>query len=219
MSPAPTEMRAAGTGGGDPDRHTPAARYGVVALAVGLAAAVKWLVDPALEAESPFLLFVVAIAVGAWFGGLRPGLFATGLALVVCNYFFLEPLYSHRIDNLAHLVDLLLFGAVGVGISALVASMHEARIRSAASERRFRLLVQGAKDYAILMLSSDGRVTSWNEGARRILGYEEGEILGEHFSVFFTPEDRREGKPDPPLRPAGPGHTVSEETWGVRQDG
>src|SRR5918992_1171367 len=115
MSPAPTEMRAAGRGvpGGDPDRPTPAARYGVAAGAVGLAAAVKWLVDPALEAESPFLLFVVAIAVGAWFGGLVPGLLATGLALVVCNYFFLEPLYSHSIDSLAHLVDLLIFGAVG----------------------------------------------------------------------------------------------------------
>src|SRR3712207_5494251 len=143
MSPAPTEMRAAGTGGGDPDRHTPAARYGVVALAVGLAAAVKWLVDPALEAESPFLLFVVAIAVGAWFGGLVPGLLATGLALVVCDYLFLGTPYGLGIDGPGRLFDLVVFGAVGAGISALVASMHEARLRSAASGSLFRLLVQG----------------------------------------------------------------------------
>ncbi len=104
-------------------------------------------------------------------------------------------------------------------ISALVASMHAARGRSAASERRFRLLVQGAKDYAILMLSPDGRVTSWNEGARRILGYEEAEILGRHFSAFFTPEDRHEGRPERELRRAVAGETVSEETWAVRRDG
>src|SRR3712207_9085313 len=97
--------------------------------------------------------------------------------------------------------------------------MHAARRRSEASERRFRLLVQGAKDYAILMLSPDGRVRSWNEGARRILGYEEGEILGEHFSVFFTPEDRREGKPERPLRRAIAGGTVSQGTWGARKEG
>jgi len=196
-----------------------AARYGLAVVAVGLAAAAKLLFDPALEAESPFLLFVVAIVVGAWFGGLGPGLFATGLALVVCDYLFLAPLYSFGIDGPGRLLDLALFGGVGAVISALVASMHAAQLRSAASERRFRLLVQGAKDYAILMLSPDGRVTSWNEGARRILGYEEEEILGEHFSVFFTPEDRQEGRPEHELRRAIDGATVSEETWAVRRDG
>lgn len=124
MSPAPIEWRAAGPGDG-PDRRSSVTRYGAVAFA--LAAAVKWLVDPALEAESPFLLFVVAIAGGAWFGGLGPGLFAAGLSLVVCNYLFLEPLYSFGIDSLGHLLDLLIFGTVGVGISALVVSMHSAR--------------------------------------------------------------------------------------------
>ncbi len=161
----------------------------------------------------------MAKAVGAWFGGLGPGLFATGLALVVCDYHFLGAPYAFGIDGPGRLFDLVLFGAVGVGISALVASMHEARLRSTASERRFRLLVQGAKDYAILMLSPDGKVTSWNEGAKRILGYEEDEILGEHFSVFFTPEDRMEGKPERELRRAVAGHTVSEEAWAVRKDG
>lgn len=218
MSPASTETKAARPGG-DPDRRAPAARYGVAAAAVGLAAAAKWLIDPALGAESPFLLFVVGIAVGAWFGGLGPGLLATGLSLVACDYLFLGPPYSLGIDGTGRLFDLALFGGVGGGISALVASMHAERRRSAASERRFRLLVQGAKDYAILMLDSDGRVTSWNEGARRILGYEEGEILGEHFSVFFTPEDRQEGRPERQLRRAIAGETVSEETWAVRKDG
>ena len=88
MPPAQTEREnTAGEPGvasnGAPYRRSPAARYGLAVVAVVLAAAAKWLVDPALEAESPFLLFVVAIVVGAWFGGLGPGLFAPGLALMV----------------------------------------------------------------------------------------------------------------------------------------
>ena len=104
MPPAQTENeKTAGesglASGGAPDLGSPAVRYGLAVVAVVLAAGAKWLLDPALEAESPFLLFIVAIVVGAWFGGLGPGLFATGLALVACNYLFLAPLYSFRIDT------------------------------------------------------------------------------------------------------------------------
>ncbi|MFL5480387.1 MAG: PAS domain-containing protein, partial [Gemmatimonadaceae bacterium] len=58
-----------------------------------------------------------------------------------------------------------------------------------ASEERFRLLVQGVKDYAIFMLDSDGRIVSWNEGAQRTLGYTAQEALGRHFSIFYPRED------------------------------
>ncbi len=94
MPPAQTEKTAGEPGeppNGAPDRGSRAARYGLAAVAVVLAAGAKWIIDPALEAESPFLLFVVAIVVGAWFGGLGPGLLATGLALVACDYLFLGP--------------------------------------------------------------------------------------------------------------------------------
>ena len=59
----------------------------------------------------------------------------------------------------------------------------------------YEVLIQGAVDYAIYMLDPDGRVTSWNPGAERIKGYSEEEILGEHFSRFYTPEDRAAGVP------------------------
>ena len=55
---------------------------------------------------------------------------------------------------------------------------------------RFELLVQSVTDYAIYMLDPDGRVTSWNAGARRFKGYAPEEIIGEHFSRFYTPEDK-----------------------------
>jgi PAS domain-containing protein len=57
------------------------------------------------------------------------------------------------------------------------------------SERRFRVLVNGVTDYAIFMLSPEGVVTNWNSGARRIKGYAAEEIIGSHFSRFYTPED------------------------------
>ena len=64
------------------------------------------------------------------------------------------------------------------------------------TEERFRLLVEGVKDYAIFMLDSTGRVTSWNSGAQNIKGYTAGEIIGQHFSKFYTLEDIQAGKPD-----------------------
>jgi PAS domain S-box-containing protein len=64
-----------------------------------------------------------------------------------------------------------------------------------ASERKFKLLVQGVKDYAIYLLDPNGLVTNWNAGAQTIKGYSEKEIVGQHFSIFYTEEDRAKGKP------------------------
>ena len=61
------------------------------------------------------------------------------------------------------------------------------------SEQRFERLVEAAKDYAIFMVDAEGLVTTWNEGAQRVFGYDEEEILGEDACVLFTPEDRRSG--------------------------
>ncbi|WP_354679359.1 hybrid sensor histidine kinase/response regulator [Cupriavidus plantarum] len=93
---------------------------------------------------------------------------------------------------------------------------HDAVLRS---ERSFRLLVQGVTDYAIFMLNSDGLVTSWNAGARRIKGYSESEILGSHFSRFYTPEDRAAGVPNRALESARREGRFEAEGWRVRKDG
>src|SRR5262249_6313489 len=70
------------------------------------------------------------------------------------------------------------------------------------SERQFRLLVDGVVDYAIVMLDPAGHVSKWNAGARRIKGYEPEEIVGQHFSRFYTEEDRLEGVPQRALATA-----------------
>jgi PAS domain S-box-containing protein len=93
---------------------------------------------------------------------------------------------------------------------------HEAVIES---ERSFRLLVQGVTDYAIFMLSPDGYVTNWNNGARRIKGYNENEIVGSHFSRFYTPEDAAAGVPVRALETAARDGRFEAEGWRVRRDG
>jgi PAS domain S-box-containing protein len=87
------------------------------------------------------------------------------------------------------------------------------------SERSFRLLVEGVADYALYMLDPSGIVTSWNIGGQRIKGYSPDEILGRHFSCFYTEADRADGKPARALRIAEQQGRYEEEGWRVRKDG
>src|SRR5215217_578844 len=93
------------------------------------------------------------------------------------------------------------------------------RVAFRESEERFRLLVEGVKDYAIFMLDPHGYITTWNEGARRFKGYEEEEIIGEHFSIFYTSQDIERGHPDEELRIAEAEGSYEEEGPRVRKDG
>jgi PAS domain S-box-containing protein len=87
------------------------------------------------------------------------------------------------------------------------------------SEQRFRLLVEGVKDYAIFMLDPEGRISTWNEGAERIKGYPADEIIGQHFSRFYPQEDVESGKPDMELRTAAADGRFEDEAWRLRKDG
>ncbi|HEX8062908.1 MAG TPA: PAS domain S-box protein [Allosphingosinicella sp.] len=87
------------------------------------------------------------------------------------------------------------------------------------SEERFRLLVQSVTDYAIYMLDPEGRVSSWNAGAQRFKGYSEDEIMGEHFSRFYSEEDRAAGIPKTALETAEREGRFEAEGWRVRKDG
>jgi PAS domain S-box-containing protein len=88
-----------------------------------------------------------------------------------------------------------------------------------AAERRFRILVEGVTDYAIFMLDPEGRVTNWNAGAQRIKGYAPEEIVGEHFSRFYAPEDVDAGVPKRAIETAREVGRYEAEGWRVRQDG
>jgi len=86
-------------------------------------------------------------------------------------------------------------------------------------ELAFRLLVESVEDYAIFLLGPDGRVLTWNRGAERIKGYTARQIVGQHFSVFYTPEERDAGRPGFVLRMATEHGAFEDEGWRVRKDG
>jgi PAS domain S-box-containing protein len=87
------------------------------------------------------------------------------------------------------------------------------------SEERFRLLVEGVRDYAIFMIDVNGRVQSWNQGAQRLKGYRPTEIVGESFEKFYPPEDLAAGKPQRELEIARSEGVYEEEGWRIRKDG
>jgi PAS domain S-box-containing protein len=100
---------------------------------------------------------------------------------------------------------------------AVEAYTREAALRE--QEERFRIFVEAVKEYAILTLDSEGLVTSWNKGAERLKGYAASEVMGKHFSCFFTESDVRNGEPQRELDAAAREGRVELDGWRVRQDG
>lgn len=98
-------------------------------------------------------------------------------------------------------------------------SMTQSYDVSLLDEERYRLLVDAITDYAIFMLDADGRIVSWNPGAQRFKGYEAWEILGKHFSQFYTADDRLARLPERALRTAASEGRFESEGWRVRKDG
>ena len=109
-----------------------------------------------------------------------------------------------------------------VGFAKITRDLTERRAAEEAlraSQEQFRLMVQGVTDYAIYMLDRGGRVANWNLGAERIKGYAPQEIIGRHFSTFYTEEDRAAGMPEHALATALKDGRFEREGWRVRKDG
>src|SRR6266851_7485396 len=109
-----------------------------------------------------------------------------------------------------------------VGFAKITRDLSERKAAEDAlkqSQEQFRLLVHGVSDYAIYMLDLEGIVTNWNLGAHRIKGYSAEEIIGSHFSKFYTDEDRRAGEPQKTLEAVEREGRLEKEGWRVRKDG
>ena len=106
-----------------------------------------------------------------------------------------------------------------VNITRDVTEREAARQALAESERQLRLLVRGVTDYALFMLDPNGIISSWNSGAERIKGYRADEIIGRHFSTFYTPVDRLAGVPRRALETAAAAGRYEAEGLRVRKDG
>lgn len=109
-----------------------------------------------------------------------------------------------------------------IGFSKVTRDLSERRENEEAlrqSEERYRSLVEQVTDYGIFLMDDKGRIVSWNEGARRINGYNADEIIGKYFSIFYPDEDLVRGKPSMELRKAREEGKYEEEGWRLRKDG
>ena len=192
--------RKPGSGSETIRAHLPG--YAVAAVAVGLALLVKLLLDPLIEQESPFLLFFGAVMIGAWFGGLGPGLLATTLAALTAGYFFLSPTYPLLAGDFGQVLRLALFVLEGSFISVLVATMRSARRQSEArtlqsrrdqedllrSEERFRATFEQAA-VGIAHVGFGGEWLRVNQKLCDIVGYAREELLERTFQDITHPDD------------------------------
>ena len=134
-------------------------------------------------------------------------------------------LFGLRKDGTEFPVDIMLKPMQTESGPAVVSFIRDATEQRAAQEavrlndQRLRSIVESIGEYAIYLLDSDGHVLTWNPGAERIKGYKPDEILGMHFSRFFTHEDQERGRPAELLRRAVDRDRVEEESWRVRKDG
>jgi two-component system CheB/CheR fusion protein len=108
-------------------------------------------------------------------------------------------------------------GAVLTFVDVTELTRAQAALRE--SEERFRLLADGARDSAIIMLTPQGNVSTWNRGAERLEGWTAHDVVGRHFSFFYTPEDARAGKPVLLLERARAEGSIQDEGWRMRRDG
>jgi PAS domain S-box-containing protein len=107
--------------------------------------------------------------------------------------------------------------ALGFVSDITIRKQFESRLRE--SEELFHIQVESVKDYAIFTFDSRGNVLNWNAGAERLTGYRAEEIIGKHFSCFYSEEDRNAGKPDEELKKAAAEGHFAEEGWRIRKDG
>jgi PAS domain S-box-containing protein len=125
--------------------------------------------------------------------------------------------WAHVVIDPIRTVDGELIGFAKVTRDLTDKKLAEDALRE--SEAQLRLLIEGVKDYAIYLISPDGLVTNWNAGAQRIKGYHPNEVIGQHFGLFYTAEDRVAGKPEANLALAARDGRLEEEGWRLRKDG
>ncbi|MBD2515908.1 PAS domain S-box protein [Nostoc sp. FACHB-973] len=231
---------------GDATRWSPTDRrssqlqgYSIALLTVLLALLLTLLLWQLHRLNSIYPLFLAAVMVSSWYGGLNPGLLATFFSAIVCAYFLLLPFYSLSVAGFGAL-GLLQFVLVALLITLLNTALRQARSQAQMnarvaqqnyesllqiqdslrqSEERYRLLIEGVTNYAIFMLDPNGNFTSWNIGAESILGYQEAEIIGQPFERIFSPEAIERGQPQQALSKALTEGFSKENRWHLRKDG
>jgi PAS domain S-box-containing protein len=167
-----------------------------------------WMKDVGAEPTLPRAPFAREVGLGA---GMAVPVLAEEEVIAVMEFFVFES----REEDERH-TNLVSAAATHLG-TLIRRKQAERELKT--SEERFRLLVESIDDHAIFMLNPEGHVTSWNHGAERITGYEAKDILGYHFSRFYSPEAVEEGRPDLDLGQAAESGHYEVSDWRVRKDG
>jgi PAS domain S-box-containing protein len=184
-------------------------------LAIGMAGALGIaIVDLLTGPEIAFSIFyLLPVALITWTAGRSAGfaIAATCAILWLIADYLAGASYSHPLIPLWNAcVRLGMFTAIAAALAALRRGYRE-------SEERARLLLAGVREYAIVFLDPNGKITTWNSGAERLLGYKETEIVGTSFSAFFPPDAAE--RPMRLLKRAATEGRAEDEGWRVRKDG
>jgi len=218
-------------------------RYALALVYVASATGIAFLINPHIG-QCTASLFFAAVILSSWTGGLGPGLLATILAAFLAGEFYrLNPVGSRGFGwddwlqaGVFFVVAVLIssltslrrraenalqksFDELEVRIDERTSELRRSNTLLRESEERFRLMVDGVPDYAIVMLDAKGMVVSWNPGANRIFGFSQDQAVGLNGSVFYTPEDSARGKPAADLLDAAQAGRREDEGWRVRRDG
>lgn len=204
------------------------ARYGVAVLAVALTAAVRFALEPWLGGRAAYVLFALPVLISALWCGHGPALLSALLSLAGGGYFA----GGHDLTS-ANLLEGFAFLLTATGITVLAGTVSrlykEARESDRHAELRrkeaaglteeLNLLIDGAHGYAIYMLDASGRITIWNRGAERLMGWVEAEVIGRHVSLLYPADAVKAGKPEADLARASDEGRCDFEDWQVRKDG
>ncbi len=213
--------------------RSPILTYSLPVVSVLIIWGIKILLNPISPGENyPFLGFLAAIMLSAWYGGTIPGIISTILSVFITDYFWLIPKYQMIFDN-SNLTAVIIFVMEGLLISIWAQKMQKNKRLAdmnflvimrqqqslTQSQTKLNLLLEGVIDYALIMLDEEGKVISWNLGVQKLYFYEEEEILGDYFGCFFTPEDIKVCQPVEKLKIATEKGKFIAENWQIRKDG
>lgn len=175
------------------------------------------IIDSLTGPELPLsALYLLPISVATYFAGIQAGMFIS-LASVIC-YLLADKIlaisYSHSITPYLNSGVRLIFFVV---MTYALGKRRQAEQKLQQSEERFRLLIEGVQDSALLMLDKNGFITDWNAGAARLLGYEAHEVKGRNFSIFYA--DAAGSTSEHDLQLAVGDKQMNHEGWRIRKDG
>ena len=167
--------------------------YGIALSAIAFTLLARWLLQPALQSNVPHLMFVLPVALSAWYGGFRPGLFATLLSAAIADFFFVQPYFALKLNLGEDALQFVMFLFVG----GLISWLSEKRLREARAAKRSENLLEEtgqhlealvhASPLAIMVLDRKARVQLWNPAAERIFGWLPAEVIGRQLP-FISPE-------------------------------